>query len=410
MAKQIGNIAVLGSTGSIGTQTLDVIRTHREQFCVVALSGNSNIELLIAQAREFSPQVVAVSDEKLAAQVRAELGSACSVLSGPNATCEAAAHTDVHTVLVAVVGFAGLAPVLAAAKAGKHIALANKESLVAGGELVVKTAKENGAALVPVDSEHSSIYQCLLARQPGDEISRITLTASGGPFLSTPISELSRMSPEEAVRHPRWAMGAKISVDSATLVNKGLEVIEAARLFDLSAEKISVLIHPQSIVHGLVEFVDHTALAALFETDMKIPIAYALGSLRSEDPQKSPGGRLPGLHSRQLDLSQWQLLQFIAPDKERFPALGLCYDALEVGQSAPLVVNAANELAVQAFLDRRISFTEIAEVLMEVMSHHTVVKVLEIGEIFEVDAGARELASNIIKKNQSPKKKIAQEK
>lgn len=391
--REIGNLCVLGSTGSIGRQTLDVVRANPERFRVISLAAHANVEQIVEQAREFRPDFVALSDKDAAREAERRLGSEFNIGGGEEAVLHAATLASVHTVVAAIVGFAGLEPVLAAIGQGKHIALANKESLVAGGPLVQKLLKESSSVVVPVDSEHNSVFQCLLARGNTKSLRRIILTASGGPFLNMEREALVKARPVEAVRHPRWNMGAKISVDSATLMNKGLEVIEASVLFDLPGEQVEVLIHPQSLVHGFVEYLDGTVLAALFETDMRVPISFALSYLLSDDPRFSPGCQAVSSGVSFLDLAAKGDLQFFAPDREKFPALALCYQALETGGTMPAVVNAANEVAVNAYLREEIGFTEIHEVIVEVMGQHSSSDPRTVEDVVIADSWARDCAS-----------------
>lgn len=355
------NIAILGSTGSIGSQAVEIIRDHPDKFRAVALAAGKNIERLESQIRALSPRLVAVSDELSAGQLRRQCSDLrnLEILTGEEGLKAVAVFPDSDVVLSSIVGAAGLEATLAALQIGKFVGLANKESLVAAGALMVRSARESGATILPVDSEHSAIYQCLEGRRPA-EIRRVILTASGGALRRRPIEELASVSPQEALNHPNWAMGPKITVDSATLMNKGLEVIEARWLFDLPASKIAVVVHPQSIVHSLVEFVDGTLLAQLSRPDMKAPIGYALGY-----PE-----RLENM-VRTLDLVTVGTLTFETPSMERYPCLGLAYEALENGGTYPAAMNAANEVAVEAYLGSRIPFTRIAEVVREVMSRHS---------------------------------------
>ncbi|MCB0324319.1 MAG: 1-deoxy-D-xylulose-5-phosphate reductoisomerase [Bdellovibrionales bacterium] len=401
MSAQIGNLAILGATGSVGTQALSVVRENPGAYSVQVLTARRNLELLIEQAKEFRPALIGVADAASADVVRAALGGAVDIAIGEEGLETAAVHPSVHTVLCAVVGFAGLRPTLAAIKANKHIALANKESLVAGGDLVNRALEKSTSAIVPVDSEHSSVFQCLLSRTCQGQPRRIILTASGGPFLDLSREEVYHAPPERAVRHPRWNMGPKISVDSASLMNKGLEVIEAAKLFNLPGERIEVLIHPETIVHGLAEYDDGTMLAALYQTDMRVPIAFALSYLRSDDPKQRPGTQVTASGASFLDLAKQGSLHFRAPDTERFPALALCYEALDRGGDMPTVLNAANEIAVESYLgvcsSSAICFGQISEVVARVMARREQPKALEsVNDIVRADAWAREQASNVI--------------
>ncbi len=341
---------MLGSTGSIGTQALEVARLFPDRLSVRALSAQSNAKLLAEQARLYRPDCVVIGDVTQEAWLKKELaGTGIRVLAGADGLVEIATRADVDTVLTAVVGFAGLAPTLAAIRAGKRIALANKETLVVAGELVAEMLALHGASLIPVDSEHSAIFQCLVG-EPHDAVESLILTASGGPFRTRPAHTFGDITLAEALRHPNWSMGAKITVDSATMMNKGLEVIEARWIFGLNAESIQVLVHPQSIVHSMVVFRDGSTKAQLGVPDMRVPIQYALTwPERWEAP-----------HPR-LDWSAIAQLDFEAPDLDKFPCLRLAFEALELGGTAPAILNAANEQAVAFFLDGHIRFVEIAE-------------------------------------------------
>ncbi len=347
-------IAILGATGSIGVNTLDVIGAHPDRFEVFALSGRSRIALLAEQCRRFRPRVAVVADRDAARQLRTVLGSDAAgidIAFGPGALEQVAADPQCDVVMAAIVGAAGLPSTLAAVRAGKRVLLANKESLVVGGRLLMAEAERSGAELLPVDSEHSAIFQCLppQRRDWPKQVLRLLLTASGGPFLERPLDSFGDITPQQAVAHPNWVMGRKISVDSATMMNKALEVIEAHVLFGFPAERIDVLIHPQSIVHSMVEMIDGAVIAQLGTPDMRMPIALALGH-----PERiaSNASRLDFLHLRALD--------FRAPEPARFPCLQLAYDALAADEGATTVLNAANEVAVAAFLDGRIGFEAIA--------------------------------------------------
>lgn len=342
------SLCVLGSTGSIGTQTLDVVRAYPDRFRVVGLSAFGNAELLIAQAQEFNPRVVAVANELQFSRVQEALaGSGISVVSGSDGLVELVDATRADLVVAAIVGFAGLRPVLAAIEGGSRIALANKETLVVAGALVTASAERNGSEIIPVDSEHSAIFQCLCGEDP-ESIKRLVLTASGGPFRERDPSSFASITKSEALSHPNWDMGAKISVDSATMMNKGLEVIEARWLFDLPAEKIDVLVHPQSIIHSMIDFVDGSTKAQLGVPDMRVPIQYAL---TYPDRWES---KIP-----HVDWTQYPSLSFDTAAAERFPCLGLAYSALRRGGSATAALNAANEAAVDLFLKDQIRFVDI---------------------------------------------------
>ncbi|MED5619217.1 1-deoxy-D-xylulose-5-phosphate reductoisomerase [Ideonella sp. BN130291] len=354
MARQ--RLCILGSTGSVGTNTLDVVSRHRDRFEVFALTAYSQLDALLAQCLQWQPRFAAVHSNEAAASLRARLkeaGSRTEVLSGPRALCDLAAHPDVDAVMGAIVGAAGLAPCMAAARAGKRLLLANKEALVVGGALFMRAVKEGGATLLPIDSEHSAIFQCL----PEDRstwarrIDHIVLTASGGPFRQRDPATLCAVTPEEACAHPNWVMGRKISVDSATMMNKALEVIEARWLFDLAPEQVRVVIHPQSLIHSMVVCRDGSVLAQLGTPDMRMPISYGLAW-----PERIESGAVPP------DFLALSALTFEAPDAARFPGLQLAWDALRAPEGSTTVLNAANEEAVAAFLDRRIAFDAIHRV------------------------------------------------
>jgi len=387
------NVAIFGATGSIGQNTLDVIARHPDRFSVFALAAQRNVALLKQQCLQFKPRYAALADVNAANQLRTELRAencATEVLAGVQALDELASHADVHSVMAAIVGAAGLSSTLAAARAGKRILLANKESLVMAGQLFMNAVHSGGAQLLPIDSEHNAIFQCLpdsrLATQRAQAgIKRLLLTASGGPFLRTPASELHDITPEQACAHPRWTMGKKISVDSATLMNKGLELIEASLLFAMSPASIDVLIHPQSIIHSLVEYVDGSMLAQLGNPDMRTPIAFALGW---------PDRIASGVES--LNLIQLSKLEFEAPDEARFPGLRLAKQAADAGHSAPAVLNAANEVAVAAFLAGHIRFMHITEIISEVMQTHAIQSLPTLDAVLEVDQMARHHAQRII--------------
>ena len=341
-------IALLGSTGSIGTQTLDVIAMHPDYFEVEALTAHNNVELLAQQAIRFQPNAVVIGNKELHSRLKEALSNhPIKVYAGYDAIAQVAALPSVDMAVMAMVGFSGLMPVVKAIEAGKHIALANKETLVVAGELITRLAMQHQVALLPVDSEHSAIFQCLQGEQY-HPVEKIILTASGGPFRTKTADELAHVTKEEALRHPSWNMGAKITIDSATLMNKGLEVIEARWLFDVPAERIEVLVHPQSVIHSMVQFTDGSVKAQLGVPDMRVPILYALSypyRLHSDFPR--------------LDFSKYATFTFEKPDTHRFPALGLAYHALKEGGNRPCVMNAANETAVEAFLNGRTGFTDI---------------------------------------------------
>ncbi|HEY3247403.1 MAG TPA: 1-deoxy-D-xylulose-5-phosphate reductoisomerase [bacterium] len=371
-------VVILGSTGSIGRATLDVVRAlGPDRFRVIGLAADSNAAAMAEQVKEFRPQVVAMTDRGAAAAVRAQCPDGLRVVDGPHALAEIAANPDADLVVVGVVGIAGLLPTLAALRAGHDVALANKETLVAGGALVMDEVRRSGRRLRPLDSEHVAIAQCLRGESL-DTVQRVLLTASGGAFLRRPLATLADARPADALAHPTWSMGRKITVDSATLMNKGLEVIEAHWLFGLPGPRIEVVIHPQSIVHSLVEFVDGSVKAQLAPPDMRLVIAYAL----AEPDRLALGG------SR----VEWETLAltFERPEAARYPCLGYAYDALAAGGTMPAVLNAANESAVGLFLDGRIGFMDIAASVRRVMDAHRVIAAPRIEDILAADAWARE--------------------
>jgi len=376
-------IALLGCTGSIGVNTLEVIRRHPDRFFVVSMAAGGNLALLRRQIREFNPVFVSVRDEKAARELSSEFSGLVKIGFGADGAAEAATFDGVDTVVSAISGAAGLVPTFAAVRAGKDVALANKETLVMAGPLVMEEARANGVTLLPVDSEHSAVFQAMSGHR-AEDIRRIILTASGGPLLNTPADALSTVTPEQALNHPRWRMGRKISIDSATLMNKGLEVIEASFLFDQPAERISVVVHPQSIVHSMVEYVDGSVVAQLSNPDMKGPIAYALSW-----PERIDAG------ARELNFAGLSL-EFSEPDPVRFPCLSLAYDALSSGGTAPAVFNAADEVAVEMFLTGRVGFTGIHEIISEVLSSHAPGPVSSIDDVLEADRWAREAAARAI--------------
>ena len=377
-------VTILGSTGSVGQATLDLLRRAPEgQYSVTALTAHSNLDALCAQAREFRPRFVAIGDERLHGALKAALaGTGIETGAGAKALCEAAA-LDADWTMAAIVGAAGLPPTLEAVRRGKTVAFANKEALVCAGTLFMRTAAEAGTCLLPVDSEHNAIFQAL-AGQSMDQVRRIILTASGGPFRQSSRDAMARASREDALAHPTWSMGAKISIDSATMMNKGLEIIEACHLFDLPPARVDVLVHPESIVHGLVEYVDSGLLAQMGSPDMRIPIAHALAW-----PERL------ATSVERLDLAALGRLTFQAPDEDRFPALSLARQAMEEGQAACILLNAANEIAVEAFLSGQIGFLDIAARVSDALdwlvhSPFSGHPVSSFEDVFEIDAAARE--------------------
>ncbi len=375
------NIVVLGSTGSVGTQTLDVVRAMPESYRVVGLSTNSRWELLARQVEEFAPEAAAVCDERHAQDLaQAVNGRGVELLSGPASLTRLAAWDGADVVVSAVSGGAGLPAAVAAIEGGKALALANKESLVMGGPMLVDLAARHEVPLLPVDSEHSAIFQ-LLQGVPREQVARVILTASGGPFRDWSRERMEEVTPEQALAHPTWQMGRKITIDSATLMNKALEIIEARWLFGLPADRVSVLVHPQSIIHGMVELVDGSMLAHMGLPDMRMPIQYALGY-----PERA-GGRC-----ERLDLAKVGRLEFAEPDMERFPALALGYRVAEQGGTSGAVLNAANETAVEKFLAGHIGFTQIADIVQRVLARHDVVAHPDYGQVMAADEWAREEA------------------
>jgi 1-deoxy-D-xylulose-5-phosphate reductoisomerase len=389
----IKHIAILGSTGSIGVNTLDVIRAHPDRFKVSALTAGKQIDRLAQQCAEFKPAIAVVSDADGAARLEKLLRDQkinTQVLYGPQALVSAVTESGCDTVMAAIVGAAGLVPTLAAAKAGKRVLLANKEALVMSGNLFMQAMKQGGGELLPIDSEHNAIFQCLPAQfsktpNPSLGVEELWLTASGGPFRSTPLEQLGGITPEQACAHPNWVMGRKISVDSATMMNKGLEVIEAFWLFGLPLEKIKVLIHPQSVVHSMVRYRDGSVIAQLGQPDMRTPIAYGLAW-----PERIDAGVAP------LSLTQLAALSFNEPDLAHFPCLSLAFAAAKAGGTAPTVLNAANEIAVAAFLDEGMPYLRIPLVVEKVLNLMPVVNADSIECILEIDAQARKAARDFI--------------
>lgn len=380
-------ISLLGSTGSIGCSTLDVIGSTPDEFSVIALAGGRNVTLLRDQIHRFKPRLAAVIDEEHACELRRLLNAhrGTAVRFGPEGYREAAAVSGADMVVSAMVGAVGLIPTLDAIAAGKAIALANKETLVMAGGIVLKKAAEKGVPIIPVDSEHSAVFQCLQGNRRED-VRRIILTASGGPFLHLPQNDLAAVTPEQALKHPNWKMGKKITIDSATMMNKGLEVIEAAWLFGIPATAVDVLIHPQSIVHSMVEYRDGSVMAQLGVPDMRIPIAYALAYPKRLSRRDEP-----------LDLLKTGMLEFLKPDMERFPALQLSYRAAGIGGTMPAVMNGANECAVEAFIEAKIGYSDIYPLIRKVMDRHGVQKDPTIDDILAADLWAREEAERIVK-------------
>ena len=394
------NITILGSTGTIGKQTLDVIARHPSLYKAYALAANSNVAGLFEQCVQYKPSYAVMLSEKAAHELREQLktyGSSTQVLSGISGLEQISSDDNVHSVMAAIVGAAGLKPAMAAAKAGKRILLANKETLVMAGSLFMQALKAGGATLLPIDSEHNAIFQVMPPQanrhEPSGDIEnlgvkKIILTASGGPFRTYTQAQLEHVTPELALKHPNWVMGAKITIDSASLMNKGLEVIEAHWLFNAQPSQIEVVVHPQSVIHSMVEYVDGSVLAQLGNPDMRTPIAYALAY---------PARIESGVAS--LNLLEIAKLTFEAPDTKRFPCLQLAYDALELGGTAPAILNAVNEVAVEAFLNKHIHFLDIAKLIASALECIATEPVLSLEQLVEVDARARRFAEADISKN-----------
>ncbi|MDE2344348.1 MAG: 1-deoxy-D-xylulose-5-phosphate reductoisomerase [Betaproteobacteria bacterium] len=388
------SLTILGATGSIGCNTLEVAALHPQRYRIHALSAHRNVEKLAQQCMRFLPRYAVVSCPEDASRLAGMLkGTGCDrvtqILSGAQSLCQVAASADTDVVMAAIVGAAGLEPTLAAAQAGKRVLLANKEALVMSGALLMDAVRASGAQLLPVDSEHNAVFQSL-PRTPGrglasSGVSRITLTASGGPFLHRPLSELADVTPDEACRHPNWRMGRKISVDSATMMNKGLELIEACWLFDAQPEQVEIVIHPESIVHSLVSYVDGSVIAQLGCPDMRVPIAHALAY-----PERIASG------APQLSLAQVGALRFLELDMERFPAVALAYRAIKAGGTCPAVLNAANEVAVEAFLGARLRFDRIPAFIEQVLDAVPAQPATTLAAVLSADAKARELAGRLL--------------
>jgi 1-deoxy-D-xylulose-5-phosphate reductoisomerase len=389
---KLQSLTVLGSTGSIGKSTLDVVARHPDRYRIYALTAYQQDDLLFEQCVRFKPRYAVMLDEQAAKRLAHNVSSAnlkTEVLCGVSALEQVSEAADVDAVMAAIVGAAGLRPTLAAARAGKRILLANKETLVMAGRIFMDAVHKSGSPLLPIDSEHNAIFQALPDRYSGDlaasGVSKILLTASGGPFRNTPLSELLQVTPEQACAHPNWSMGRKISVDSATMMNKGLEVIEAHWLFNAPADAIQVVVHPQSVIHSMVQYVDGSVLAQLGNPDMRTPIAYGLAY-----PERIAAGVTA------LDLFKIARLDFVEPDFERFPCLALAYRALRAGGTAPALMNAANEVAVDAFLNRRIAFLDIPRLIADVLDNQASVAVNMLEDVLQADAQARSAAQDWI--------------
>lgn len=389
------NLCILGATGSIGLSTLDVVRRHPGRFRVVALTANSAVDRMLAQCEEFRPDYAVMADEQSAERLHKKLQPSCpmvEVLSGTSALEKVAALPEVDSVMAAIVGAAGLLPALAAAHAGKRILLANKEALVMSGHIMMDAVRLSGAQLLPIDSEHNAIFQCMpsgyVAGQQAKGIRRILLTASGGPFREMSVDDLHDVTPEQACAHPNWAMGRKISVDSATMMNKGLELIEACWLFNVRPEQVQVVIHRQSVIHSLVDYVDGSVLAQLGNPDMRTPIANALSW-----PERIESG------VDSLNLFDIARLDFEEPDTQRFPCLRIAYDAIQQGGTATSILNAANEIAVEAFLDNRLAFTAIPNVIEETLAGVKAAEAKTLDDVLAADAASRAFARQLVTEN-----------
>lgn len=390
--RNLRGVTILGSTGSIGINTLDVLARHAGKYRVLALTANTQVERLFEQCRRFLPSTAVMLDPRAAAQLKDKVHQAgldIEVLSGMEGLNAVASHPQAHIVVAAIVGAAGLLPTLAAVRAGKRVLLANKEPLVMSGHVFVEEAQRANAELLPVDSEHNAIFQCMpdgfRAGVPAPAVRRIFLTCSGGPFRATPAESLAAVTPEQACAHPNWVMGRKISVDSATLMNKGLELIEACWLFGVTPDQVEIVIHPQSVIHSLVEYVDGSVLAQLGNPDMRTPIAHALAW-----PERIESG------VKSLNLLEVARLDFSAPDLERFPCLRLAYEAARGGGTMPAILNAANEVAVQAFLDRRIGFADIPRVIEHTLSNLPASRETHLDAVLSHDRRARDVAGGYI--------------
>lgn len=391
--KKIQQVTILGATGTIGLHTLDVISQHPSRFSVFALTASTNVKSLLVLCQQYSPEYAVMLQEQAAQELALQLkaiGSDTVVLHGEASLSYVAAHEQVDVVMAAIVGAAGLHPAMSAAKAGKRILLANKETLVMAGNLFMQAVTDGGATLLPIDSEHNAIFQVMPHKRSHHltdmGVKRILLTASGGPFRNASYAELKAVTRAQALNHPNWVMGPKITIDSATLMNKGLEVIEAHWLFNAPASKIDVVVHPQSVIHSMVEYIDGSVLAQLGNPDMRTPIAYGLGY---------PDRLSSGVSS--LDLLTTARLDFCAPDMERFPCLRIAYEALNIGGTAPAILNAANEIAVEAFLAEKVGFMDIPQIIESVLSNANIENVASIEQLVAVDFAARQAATEMIK-------------
>lgn len=381
-----GRLTILGSTGSIGTQTLDIVREYPDSFRCTALTARKNWELLARQALEFRPEIVVIGEESYYDKLREALaGSGVEVAAGAEAIAEAAGRQDADTVVTAMVGYSGLVPTIEAIKQGKRIALANKETLVVAGEIITRLVGEYGSEIVPVDSEHSAIFQCLVGEEHS-ALRKIILTASGGPFRTLAKEALESVTPADALKHPNWSMGAKVTIDSASMMNKGFEMIEARWLFDCRPQDIEIAVHPQSVVHSMVEFCDGSIKAQLGVPDMRLPIRYALGY-----PTRLPSD------AQRLKLSEYAKLTFEAPDMDKFPLLGMAFEAVEKGGNEPCILNAANEVAVAAFLNSEIKFTDMARIARKTMDRTPYIKEVTLPDLVATNTEARKIAEEVKK-------------
>lgn len=378
-------IAVLGSTGSIGTQTLDVVKTHQDFFKIEVLVANNNDELLEQQIKQFQPSIAILNDKEAYERLKARYVGKTKLYYGEEGLIEGATFDKIDTVVTSLMGFAGLRPTMKAIEAGKNIALANKETLVVAGDLVMRKARERNIEIMPIDSEHGALFQCLHGEDM-NKVDKLLLTASGGPFRGKKINDLKNVTVNQCLSHPTWKMGRKITIDSASLMNKGLEVIEAKQLYNVDYDKIQVVVHPQSIIHSMVQYVDGSVIAQLGSTDMRLPIQYAL---TYPERMECPAGK--------LDFWQMQDLTFEQPDTETFRGLSLAYEAGRIGGSMPCVMNAANEIAVEAFLNEQISFLDIYAIIEETMQSHITLIDPELEDLFEIDSKIRKQVKENIK-------------
>lgn len=384
MCLSIKNISILGSTGSIGLSTLDICRQHPDKFKVVALAAGSKTDVLVDQIKEFKPKIVSLVSEDDVQKIRPHVSSTVEIQSGVKGIIDVATLSETDLVVSAVVGAAGLLPTLKAIESGKEIALANKESMVIAGEVMSKRAQEHKVTILPVDSEHSALFQCL-RKENIEDVKNLILTASGGPFLDTPLTDFNTITKQQALKHPNWDMGPKITVDSATMMNKGLEVLEASWLFRMTADRVKVVIHPQSIIHSMVEFVDGSMISQMGEPDMKVPIAYALSFPRRITTEV-----------KCLNLAQKEQLTFYKPDLNKFKCLDMAFKVAQTGKSYAPVLNAANEIAVESFLNEQISFVKISEIIDQCLQAHDPFELENIEDVLRADKWARTYAIGLI--------------